>query len=269
MRCEEARENLVPFLTGSVDPARASAIDEHLDACGECTSTLASEGNLMLQFALSVPQLEPPPRIKQQLLSRIDGETPLRRWAEAAVRLPETLRSLGRRATLRSVIVVVSALVLSIVGGVWLDGRLDQVAQEEETLAQRIPTVAQGERNVQEMVEALPSAASGSGVTVTRLSATEASPNSRGMIYVTAKEKLALLTARDLPTLSSENVYKVWLLKSGQKHDTGVFEVDSTGYGQHYIQLSVPLSEFDEIVISMERAGAGEPTGESVLKGDL
>lgn len=270
MRCEEAEENLAPFLLGSVDSARASEIDNHLDACTECTSRLVTEGDLMAEFALSVSQREAPPRIKQQLLSRIDGETPFRRWVDVAARLTKILACADQRVGFHPRMVAASALVLAIVfGGVWFDGRFDNVVDEKAASAGQMPTVEQGERNVQEMVEALPSVSPGAAVTVTRLSATEASPNSRGMIYVAARGTLALLTARDLPMLSPQNVYKVWLVKSGQRYDTGIFEVDSTGYGQHYIDLSVPLTEFDAIVISIERADGGEPAGESILKGDL
>lgn len=278
MDCREAEELFGPYLLGALDAGEESLIDAHLETCRICGPRLQADGETVARLASAVPELEVPPRIKRQLLSRIAADSKAGRLARLGSGLLGLRGALTRPVAPHAGKAVASVLALSLVfGGVWFHSRLDRLEENNEQLSGQLEVAAGRDVDLLEMVEEqrnltyealLMSAAPGTSVNM--LWGTGWSPSARGMVLVSRTGTEALLLVLHLPPLPAELVYQVWLVKDGQKYNGGYFTVDSTGSGQAVIISVAPLVEFEGIGITIEPAGGSAgPTGTSVLKGDM
>src|ERR1700742_1199922 len=64
------------YALGAFDPEEKLAFESHLQGCEICTGKLAAAQVRMALVSLSVPQIEPPARIKQRLIARIQDALP-------------------------------------------------------------------------------------------------------------------------------------------------------------------------------------------------
>jgi anti-sigma-K factor RskA len=69
----------------------------------------------------------------------------------------------------------------------------------------------------------------------------------------------ALITAHNLPPLSPDRTYQVWLIKGDQRLPSEVFNTSPDGTGRLVVKSDEPFSAFDNIGITVEPAG-GRPT---------
>jgi len=254
MDCRKAEELFEPYLLGALDNGDRLLMDSHLDTCLTCSVRLHGEGETVARLAFTVPQVEPPSRIKQRLLSRIE--------AEAAPR-PDRL-GLSRGLAPHAAKAVALTLVVGLVfAGVWFNSRLNELSVDNEA---QVKKMVNDQRFLTSMTAA-------PGVSVNMLYGTEHSVKAWGMLAccsVSDGGPAALLVVLNLPPLPRDNVYQVWLIKNKQRHQAGTFTVDSTGYGQAVIIPVVPFAEFDAIGITIEHAGRGDGLSRTgVLKGDL
>ena len=295
MDCRNAEELVSLYALGALDPRERSVVDSHVSTCHECACRLRESADVVADLAYALPQLEPPPRVRQRLLSRMDdvadpkGLAPrLRRWLGL---LPRT----GRRLEAHSGLAVASVMVaVMLLGSLWFDNRLSEVVQENETLSARLEAVSPREpesmeealapqfqavaapvveavtRVNEQRIRVLSHLAGTPGASVDLLLGTEKSARAVGMVVSRQPGDSAILTALHLNPPPSHKIYKVWLVKGDRAYSAGEFVVDSTGYGQRVIQLFGGPDEYDYIVITIEDPGRGaELLGESVLKGAL
>ncbi len=261
----------MPHLLGSLSSGEMAGMERHLDGCARCTAKLNDDGELVTQLAFSVPRLEAPASVRQSLLARVDADArpaplaePLREWVSLA-------RIWGRSLVTHSGLSAATLLIgLMVLGGLWFNNRLDEIAVEKSLLASELESVVRGEEVMKQTVEKqryLLLMAADPGASVNLLSATEWSPNSSGMVITKAGEE-PVLAVLDLPPLSAGETYQVWLVKDGVLHNAGAFTVDATGYGQTNIRLTASIRSFEAIVITAQREGADAGRTE-VLRGDL
>ena len=279
MECKYGEELLVPYLLGAIDERERRLMDSHLDSCPTCSLALQGDGEAIARLASALPQLEVPLRIKELLLNRIDRD---RRLLKAASRWPaiakDTVASFrGAFAPHISKALAFTLVVGVLFVGVWFNGRLESISQDNETLTGQLDAAAQREAEVMQVVksqrdmtyEAL-SMSFSPGTSVNLLTGTGPWTSARGMMMVSQAGTRALLLVIDLPPLPPDRVYQVWLIKHGRMYSAGWFTVDSTGYGQTVIIPVAPFGEFEAAGITIEPVGgSNDPTGASVLRGDL
>jgi hypothetical protein len=275
MDCKIAEDKIVPYLLGALDSSELSGIASHIDTCPECRLKLREEGEIVAKLAYDAPQLDVPPRVKQQLLSRIDTGDAQDRSVGGVRTWPRVIPRFGQRLVAHPGFALASTLVVVMVlGGIWFDNRLDETAQEKEALAAEMESVVESEAEMIEWLKdqrELISKAAAPGALVKTLSDTEMSAESRAWIVIEATGMNVTLSAYDMPPLGKGEVYQVWLVKDGQLYGTGaVFTVDSSRYGNTDIVLDVPLAEFEAMLITKrdEEDESGGP-GPSILKGDM
>ena len=73
MDCNRVEEQLSAYLLGALDSVELRALDSHIDACGRCRRTLSEHGEITENLTYGARQLDPPARIKQRLMSRIEA----------------------------------------------------------------------------------------------------------------------------------------------------------------------------------------------------
>ncbi|MCH8062468.1 MAG: anti-sigma factor [Chloroflexi bacterium] len=289
MDCNKAEEQFLPYILGSLESAEMETLQAHVESCGACRRQMQDEGETLSRLAFAVPRLEAPAHLKDRLLARIelvDGPATQRNRPSRRAFFDKNLFSLPTAGAVASLL-----LIGVIFGGVWLNGRLNevsdgnrenagqlaQVAKSNEDLNDKIPKLVDIESGVidvlgeqQRRSYVAPTTSSPAGTSVNMLWGTGWEANARGMLMVSRSGKHALLLALDLRPLPPDMVYQVWLVKDGRRYNGGYFTVDSSGYGQTLIFPYASIAEFEGIGITIEPIGGSSgPTGISVLKGDL
>ncbi len=307
MECKEANELFNSYLLGALDPSERSLFEAHIESCAKCSERLKGDGELVVELAYAAPRLEVPPRVKEQLFARIDAETQVEPPSEIRTR-PVSIPFAWSRLVAPGGLALAAMMVVGlVVGGVWFNGRINKVAEENEAITARLDTAGGGQGQPIEtmtgtlnrlttdsrvMQVALNTMAAGEAEmsdmfkkqryltywtmaatpsqSVNILWGTEQTADAKGMIVAEPTGSWAILAALDLPQLSEGMVYRVWLIKGGRGFSSGHFTVDSTGYGQTVIIPVGPWYEFEAVEITVEPEGEKPwPTGDSVLKGDL
>jgi len=84
MTCDEVRDLAAPFVLGALDPDEMDAVRGHLASCAEPHPEFAELGSVVPVLAASVPQVEPPPALKDRLLAAAAADLAARRGASGA-----------------------------------------------------------------------------------------------------------------------------------------------------------------------------------------
>ena len=106
-------------------------------------------------------------------------------------------------------------------------------------------------------------------VKVVNLSGSELSPASSGKLFISFEAREGLLRLNDLPSLSQEEAYQLWLVSRGQSYSLGLFIPKP---GDKYIKIDnipyVPENDVDLVRITNEnKSGADLPQGSTYLYG--
>lgn len=293
MECERADSLLHHYFLGSLNADLGKSLERHLDACADCGERLSAYGETVAHLARSVPQHEARERIRQALFSRIEGENRdpqailySQIWRFATLWTMIKTTSISRNRVGAASLLVGIFLLL----GVWVnhtqagvppgaeiespqqaslsgrDSRSEgRLLETRETATATAELVNAQKPSVYDSLGVTPA----SGISVSMLTGpVVGGTGPRGVLI--ASEGKAMLMALDLPPLPSYQVYQIWLVQSGGVVDAGLLSVDATGYGQTIIIPYLSLAEYDGIGITIEPAsGSPDPTGVSVLQGDL
>jgi hypothetical protein len=68
------RDDLVAYSLGAVDPREAAAVEAHAPSCARCTRELEALAPAVAVLGESVEQLEPPPELRERVLSIVREE---------------------------------------------------------------------------------------------------------------------------------------------------------------------------------------------------
>ena len=275
MSCQENEDSLAAYVLGALDASERAEMDAHVDRCVECRRTLREDGDLLVHMAYAAPQIEVPVSVRQKLMDRVAAESPEPSPADALLRWLGGLANAGHRVVAGPAGVVAGAMVIVLfLVGAWFNVRLNEIAEEKEILESQLETMADGEAERAKLVNDLRDLAlwtTAPDASVKPLSPSDESTTAvRGWIVLRTSETSIMLGAADLPALPPDKVFRVWIQIDGEFRDAGIFEVDSEGYGQREIELGEPVSNFENIMITVEPAAdSSAPAGSPVLKGNL
>jgi anti-sigma-K factor RskA len=91
-----------------------------------------------------------------------------------------------------------------------------------------------------------------------------------GVVYVQPDSKVALLCVYALPELEPGQTYQAWLVQDGERTSAGTFDVNADGYGALLIQAGRPVTDFQQLGITVEPAGGSPaPTTPRIMGGNL
>ena len=263
MDCKEAEELSVPYLLGELGPAETDEMSGHAAACRRCMSKIDSESELLVRLSSMEPA---PKRVKQELLARVDAHM-ARQGKQGWL---GRLSALGRGLAAHSAPAVAATLLVGVVlGGVWYNGRLDDVRSPVDVNTASVVAV-----NSPEMIELvdqqlfLDPLGLQPGVSISLLEGV--GTDARGVVLLPPGSGAAFLAVRQMPQLPLGKVYQVWLTRDGGMYSAGTFSVDAQGYGQARLRLIAPATDLESIVITVERSGGSPgPTGQRVLSGGM
>jgi anti-sigma factor RsiW len=196
-----SHDDLTAFALGALDPPEEQAVTKHVPDCERCSTELRERINPAVGvLAESVPQLEPPPELRERLLRIVRSE------AEAAEEEPAAP---ARRRRLR-----VGPLVLRPAAG------LAALAVAGAGVAGYL--VAEGDE--------------GGGASTVPV--TEASSGIGGSLVVA--DDSAMLSVRGMPQLPEGAVYQLWIAEGASVKPSSSFVPDASGRGTAAVPESLP-----------------------------
>lgn len=234
MAHKEIVELLPAYALGILDAEEAQAVAQHLATCQDCRAELAAYEETAAALPLAGPLLTPSPDLEKRLMERVapaGGQQvvdarPSLSWWR---RLAQALQTMPRWQPVALLLLVVLAIA-----NIMLWQR-----------ANRGPDVP-GQAII--------------------LSGTEAAPQARGTLLISENGRHATLVVEDLPPLSAERQYQLWLVQDGQRASGGVFSVGDDGYSSFPVSAAQPLDAYSAFGVTIEPAGGSPgPTGEQVL----
>jgi anti-sigma-K factor RskA len=226
-------DDLAAYLLDALPADEARAIELHIEGCERCqerTRWLRASVELL---PTAVEQLEPPPELKERLMSTVR--------AEAA---PPPAAQLDRPGASR--------------GGGWL-GRLFALPRPAIALGATVLLVGAG------MIGYALGSGDDAGQTTTTVQAAVAPPGAR--VTLERDGDSGILRVSGLPQ-HTNRIYEVWIARGKQVRPAGLFQVDRQGRGAAAIPHG--LEAADQVMVSLEPpGGSAQPTTEPLVVTDI
>lgn len=234
-------ELLPAYALDCLDEEETTTVSEHLARCPACQAEFQAYQAVADQLAVAAPEAAPPPRLKRQILERVEPPRPLP-VAEPRPSWWQQLAGLFQHAAPAWGAVALLLVVVLAASNLWLWQRLDGASTMTTS----------------------------GGMQVIALAGTEIAPDGVGTLVISADGEYGTLIVDGLPGLDEDQQYQLWLIRDGQRTSGGVFSVNDEGYGALWISSPEPLSSYPAFGITVEPAGGSPgPTGEKVLGGNL
>lgn len=231
---EHPGDDLPAYALGCLTETENQAVERHLAVCAVCRAEVASLRIAAERMAQAVPQVQPPARVKQAVLARLQPELRTGRKSSPLAWLWKPGRVWGA--------IALAAFVVLLAGNIWLWSQVRHLSQNTQN----------------------------AGFQVVRMQGAGTAESAKGVMIVTANGRYGTLVVDSLPVLGEEQQYQLWLIAGGERTSGGVFSVDRWGYGAVVINAPLPLNAYNDFGVTIEPAGGSPgPTGEKVLGGSF
>jgi anti-sigma-K factor RskA len=226
-------DELAAYMLDALSADEARAVERHLEGCPRCRERARWLQASVEVLPTAVEQLEPPPHLRERLMSTVRAEAAAS--APAAPRVAKARAGRGWLDMLRAVprpalALGVTLVALAAVTG-WAIGTGGDGSATSTVSAQVDP--------------ALPGA-----------TATLERDGDRGMLRV-----------EGLPQRPGR-IYEVWLARGGEVRPAGLFQVDRAGRGAAAIPQGLNAS--DQVMVSLEPPrGSAQPTTDPILVAEI
>ena len=271
---EDYREMIAAQALSALDAEDARALATHLETCAECRSEMREWEKTAALLAFDTQSLEPPTRVREQVLATIraegrqsantetlqDGQhddEPARRADSVVVPFarPRTnvWSSFGSFGAIAAALALVGLIISLLV--VWQQNRAakaevarlsSEVRETEEQLAR--------EREVVALITT-------PGARMAELAGTKVAPGAHAMIAYD-KNGHAMLMAKGLPAAPPGKAYQLWFIMGGKPMPGRVFVSDPKGNGRLEDQVPAEALSGAVFAITLEPAnGVQSPTG--------
>ena len=245
-QCDDIQPWLAAYALGEAetDPAMSA----HLEACPACRSALREYRQVAQVLPYGAPDAAPPPELRDRIIAAIApiGDPPAARQMarEPASRPPR------RRFAFWSAMAAAAALIVGLLG--WnLELRQELSAQAAQIAFHR--------QSWQTMIGLLNDPA----LRWYQVAGAAA----KGHFWAAPGGKDACLVVQNLPPLTDNHVYQVWLARDARPTPGGVFE-EHGGNAWILVHTDEPLTAYREVFVTIEaKGGADAPSGPRVLEG--
>jgi hypothetical protein len=282
----------------ALDGSELVVVREHLEACSECMAEVGGLAEIAASLALSVPQLEPAPELRNRILSvarrsdtppadELTSAPPLTPLGGAsnpdamvdsspsepsAVALPTT-EPAGEAGVVPAPIkprrpfpwanlsgaVAAAVAVVAMWWGVTQQARIDTLSAEVQRLTER-------STRYDYVVRVLAAPA----YQQRELVATDAG-SAWGRVYFDSDSGRGMLMVHNLPQLTDGATYQVWLNREGGKRVSAAFlRTDAQGFGYTLLRVDEPIGSYQTLGVTREPEGGSKaPTGPPLVRAEL
>lgn len=217
---------------GELDAASAARVAQHLEQCGECRAALRQIEETLGWLGAMVPLADPPSDLRARILT-LAGSGDRSRWRLAW----------ARRLLVGGAGLLLVALILAI--GL---GERQRVQLEQQRSA---------------VLDVLVRASWGTALQSERAGW----PAEVGRVYLSPRERTAVVAVTGITWPGEGQVYQLWLLRrDGRRESGGVFLPDRSGRALLFVEASQEWTAYQGMSITIEPAphGSEQPTGERV-----
>jgi len=237
------RENLAAYALGTLDENEARLLEEHLENCMECQTELTDYMAVSNGLLAALPSQEPLPGLRKKLEARLpdNKKTSKTAWFWSLPRI-----SFGQAAIAVAFVVLLGLNLYSAL-------QMRRFQQQQAQLVQRLDA----EQSTIAML-AYPG--------TQKLSFNE---GVAGSLLINAETNTAVLVTWELPELSDDKTYQIWLIDAqGNRTSGGLFTTTpEQEYTSIQVVVSSPLKDFVGLGVTVEPwGGSSGPTGPNVLK---
>lgn len=244
---ENKCENLTLYLIDELSKQERKHFEQHLKTCIPCQNELNSLQETWQMLSYDMEGAEVPETLKTEVMNFIFDDVPLK--APAAIDKKQTIVQ-RLKLQLRNQFSPLSAvttilLILGMFGLYWNNIRLNDyvtaVESEVHTPSQIVKTFTLKGQNI--------------------------ASSANGMAYLleNGNHNNLIIELNNMPGTKRDEVYQVWLLKDGNRHNAGILKPDENGNG--LITYRLPKDQtFNDIGITLEpNPNNTQPQGEKVM----
>lgn len=243
--CDELLLLVPAYAIGATDPDETALIEAEIARCPEAQAELDSFRALADDLRAGVPQIEPSAALKSRLIAATQPAPPITLPASTAQPTPLP-RLIPRRRPLW--VTLAAALFFLLIGtnAFWII-RTNQLEQQ---------------------AEANPSLNLAQDISWTRLE-NDTGGNAWALMMWNPTGEYGVLCAYNFPELPPNRVYQLWLRGESGRVSGGTFQVNERGFGLLSVRAGQSIDGFEVAGITTEPYGSTEPTGESVVRGEV
>ncbi|MEA3319639.1 MAG: anti-sigma factor [Bacillota bacterium] len=245
-------ELVLDYFNGHLAQTEKEEFEQHLATCPECQEELMELQDLLGDVALVSEQASPPPEMKKRILDNVFAAdvkpdkaivTPIASKKEV-IETPHIKNTASKKPWLTTLLA--ASLLLSLIGNGYL---MMQNGEDSDLAAEEL-------KQPDNVVTLQPSDAVGSGFAA---------------LFQQDQALSVMIQTQDLPELTGNEVYQVWLLKDGAPIPAGDFTIDDQGKGYVFHNIAETTTEdWDTIAITLEPQSGNElPEGEIHLSAGL
>jgi len=228
--------DLLPaYVLGALDADEAEQVAIHLSQCATCQAEWHLLQAITDDLPLALEQVEPPARLRQQLMARIEAvEIPLQ--ASFWQQLTAVFRQ--HKAIAFSQLALLSLVAVLLVSNILLWQQVNELESGPQP-GQMQPI---------------------------HLNNTGLIPNADGYLIISADGLNGAIVLDQLPQLEAQE-YQLWLVKDGQRTSGALLSVDELGYGGSGVDAPEQLFNYTWAEVTIETAGGSpQPTGDVILR---
>ena len=239
--CRQVRDQGAAYALGVLEPSESDWIEEHLLICHECDRELSALLSMTSLLGVSVPQSDPPIKIRARLMAAIQREVPVAVSVAPGIpgsRTPLRAPSIWASSRLAVVPLVLALLLL----GTWtasthqnLNQQSDEVARlrrENEALTAHLSSIQAGQQAL---------GSSGIWYPLSNIGAGELGAG--GIVLSGPASTSTLLSVWNMPD-GYVTYHVVCESKRGEMLAAGDLNVNENGTGSVTLELPAPVSEF-------------------------
>jgi anti-sigma-K factor RskA len=253
MNHDEWLERAEIYALGALDGEELRQFEAHLaSGCALCEMQLSESREALVELPASLAPLEPPQRVKAELLRRI-GPAKI-------IAAPERSASRWFRWGVGAGALAAAALLMIVS---WdLMATKKQLRDLQGQLAALQGQVAQREEVVQFL--------SDPQVRIVNLTGLPPTSSAKGQLLWNPVSRKGLLLTTGLPQTPAEKAYELWGLAGAEATPAGVFTVNERGQVLFRLPALPEAKNFDKFAVTLEPArGVPKATGPIVLVGSL
>jgi Anti-sigma-K factor rskA len=253
LSCEEFLDLAAVVAIDAADPDDARRVEDHAASCPDCRARLDEFRAAAAGLATVVPQVEPPPDLRDRLLASVAREP--RRLSVIQRLWPRSVR--GPRLS-PAWLVAAASLVVAIAALAWVAVLQVQISDLRTSLMLASERAARFDRVTNVLAS--------DRLAVKPLQPSQPAVASTGYVFLDPASGTGMLMCHDLPPVPQGHAYQVWFVRGNDRVSGGMLWPDPSGDGYTMIQLPPDVQSFDSIGLTDEPgSGSAWPTSPRVI----
>jgi anti-sigma-K factor RskA len=244
LTCAEFLDLSAAVALGAADPEDERRVEEHASECADCARQLAHFREVGAALGAAVPQIEPPPAVRERLfevVSHTPQDRPRIWWR--------------RFRASRAWLAAAASFAFSIVAIAWVAALQGQLA--------RLESEAQIDR---QRYEQLVDAMAVNRQAIRTMQPVSVNMPSKGIVYLDPATGTGMVMCHNLPPVEQGRAYQVWFVRGTERVSGGMLWPDRFGDGYTLIQVPNDVQSFESIGLTDEPGtGSQWPTTPRVL----